>query len=126
MIAHQNIASLKNMKPRWIDSFQQAMRRCSYCGSIHPDHALNLLRAGGRLRRYRADQGWPDRFKILPQGLTFYSVHLVDADNETRERLIDIIYQQTDVAFALTGTKLSFSTERFAGSPRLEKFKTQD
>jgi hypothetical protein len=59
--------------------------RCSYCGSMSLERALELLKTPGTRYEGRPwHTGWPDRFVF--DGQAFYSEHLRDATDEDLAR----------------------------------------
>lgn len=46
------------------DPHYTAHRKCSYCGSIHPEDLVTLLRNGARLEGADWKYGWPHKFYV--------------------------------------------------------------
>lgn len=56
----------------------EPFRRCSYCGSIHPEDLLNALSAGAQLGGSDWKYGWPHKF------------YVTNIPNENRDRQAEI------------------------------------
>ena len=66
-------------------------RKCSYCGSMHPEDAAAAFRAGLKGEWAEMKYGWPHKAYIVdPESGAmnkFYSAHLQDASPEDRETI---------------------------------------
>ncbi len=89
---------------------------CSYCGSLSPEAALELLEkdvsASGADWKY----GWPHKFyiKAAKNGAgKFYSRHLYDADTETLNKLTEILDRKLGIFFILDDKGLRYSAPYF-------------
>lgn len=85
-----NIASVGNMV--WVYS-ETRPRTCSFCGSIHPDDAVTLLREGWRVRvTHRPDMRYleppTDRPPLSPP-VQLYVVHFSDEQVFTFDQVMD-------------------------------------
>lgn len=56
----------------------QSYRTCYYCGSIHPEDLLRLLKAGAKLRGADWKYGWPHKFYVEQPFAKWYNAHLQD------------------------------------------------
>lgn len=59
--------------------------RCSWCGSLHPREAAEMIRNGSRLEIADRKYGWPHKAYLSDPWGKFYTVHLQDASDEDRE-----------------------------------------
>lgn len=62
---HKGCRYIDEHTPTWSPSFDRhPWKSCSYCGSMHPDYVLEVLKEGAKL--YGADwkYGWPHKFYI--------------------------------------------------------------
>lgn len=85
MLAHRNDFMAVQFSPltwraSWADRepARDNLRRCSYCGSVHPDDLLNALKSGGRLELSDMKYKWPHKYyvKNVPNELAGQTVRV--------------------------------------------------
>lgn len=63
---------------------REARMHCSYCGSLHPNEAVALLKAGASISFADIKYGWPHKAYLDNPHAKFYTRHLVDATPEDK------------------------------------------
>jgi len=108
---HDVQAEYKIWRSKEHPSMNHEYLECSYCGSLHPTAALELLKKNVRSSGADWKYGWPHKFYIQAaengRG-KFYSKHLHDADGKTFKELSDIIATKLGIRFELDEEKLYY------------------
>ena len=86
------------VQPRWETRAPETFRRCSYCGSIHPEDLIRLVGEGCQIHGSDWKYGWPHKFYV--EGAhgaggagKWYNQHITDEgfDDEARGALLGIL-----------------------------------
>jgi hypothetical protein len=76
-------------------------RYCNYCGSLHPEDLVRLLKECERAEFADRKYGYPHKIYLdMPNHkmLKFYTKHLIDLkDKETVNTILDLIRKETGV-----------------------------
>lgn len=80
----------------WETRSDEHFRRCSYCGSMHPEDLIEALKQGGKLGGSDWKYGWPHKFYIevpnpAPERQVVWSASSY-VDEATRERIETVQY----------------------------------
>lgn len=85
---------------RWIK--RGVFYRCSFCGSIHPEELIKLLQKEGITIKFSdLKYGWPHKLYVKGAGewIKFYTVHLLDMEDEQFAILTELIRNKSGFKF---------------------------
>lgn len=120
---HDNDLSpvFKTMAPEWRTREGGPHRRCSYCGSLHPEDLMKVLGEGARLGGADWKYGWPHKFYVYhgTEHLKWYNEHITDVgyDDEARGALLGVLEASGIKFFIDEGGRLAYSAP-FSGYQR--------
>jgi len=79
------------------------VRRCSYCGSIHPEDLVTLGTVPIQLEIADWKYGWPHKVYVTVAGnmLKFYSKHFVDCDDDEARAAVNSVLSRVGLELAI-------------------------
>jgi hypothetical protein len=91
-------------------------RRCSYCGSMHPEDLLRILTANGeKLEMAAMKFGWPHKFWTEAYE-RFLTLHLLDASDEVFAALNEHL-KAAGADFKRVGKHMEYRVEKKGALP---------
>jgi hypothetical protein len=99
----------------WVKYDGEPFRRCSYCGSIHPEDLIRLVGEGHDLQGSDWKYGWPHKFYVESAHGSggagkWYNQHITDEgfDDEARGALLGIL-ESSGITFKFEQGRLRWS-----------------
>jgi hypothetical protein len=95
---HEGAWPAPSAEQSWRQYAGESFRRCSYCGSIHPEDLIKLVGEGAEIQGADWKYGWPHKFYVKgADGVggagKWYNEHITDEgfDDEARGALLGIL-----------------------------------